>query len=102
MVEPEKKEDEHISKSVQDAISRLKQVMEERRAREAQQAEQEEKEEEWVIRIIWIIITLPFRILGWIIGIKRPAPPPVKEDTEDDLEDFLDFMEEYEYFEGEE
>ena len=46
MVEPEKKEDEHISKSVQDAISRLKQVMEERRAREAQQAEQEEKEEE--------------------------------------------------------
>lgn len=45
MVEPEKKEDEHISKSVQDAISRLKQVMEERRAREAQQAEQEEKEE---------------------------------------------------------
>lgn len=46
MVEPEKKEDEHISKSVQDAISRLKQVMEERRAREAQQAEQEQKEEE--------------------------------------------------------
>ena len=45
MVEPEKKEDEHISKSVQDAITRLKQVMEERRAREAQQAEQEEQEE---------------------------------------------------------
>jgi len=54
-----------------------------------------------VIRIIWIILTLPFRILCWILGIKRPAPPPVKEDTEDDLEDFLDFMEEYEYFEGE-
>ena len=46
MVEPEKKEDEPISKSVQDAISKLKRVMEERRAREAQQAEQEEKEEE--------------------------------------------------------
>lgn len=42
MVEPEKKEDEHISKSVQDAISRLKQVMEERRAKEAQQAEKTE------------------------------------------------------------
>lgn len=54
-----------------------------------------------MIRIIWIILTLPFRILGWVLGIKRPAPPPVKEDAEDDLEDFLDFMEEYEYFEGE-
>jgi hypothetical protein len=55
-----------------------------------------------VLRLIWILITLPFRILGWILGIKRPAPPPKEEDPEDDLEDFLDFMEEYEYFEGEE
>lgn len=39
MVEPEKKE-ETTSKSVQDALSRLQQVMEERRAKEAQQAEQ--------------------------------------------------------------
>lgn len=46
MVEPEKKEDEPISKSVQDALSRLQRVMEERRAKEAQQAEQEKKEEE--------------------------------------------------------
>lgn len=45
MVEPEKKEDEPISKSVQDALSRLQRVMEERRAKEAQQAEQEKKEE---------------------------------------------------------
>lgn len=45
MVEPEKKE-ETTSKSVQDAISRLQQVMEERRARETQQEEQEQKEEE--------------------------------------------------------
>ena len=41
MVEPEKKEDEPISKSVQDAISKLKRVMEERRAREAQQSTQQ-------------------------------------------------------------
>ena len=46
MIEPEKKEDEPISKSVQDALSRLQRVMEERRAKEAQQAEQEKKEEE--------------------------------------------------------
>lgn len=39
MVEPEKKE-ETTSKSVQDAISKLQLVMEERRAKEAQQAEQ--------------------------------------------------------------
>lgn len=39
MVEPEKKE-ETTSESVQDAISRLQRVMEERRAKEAQQAEQ--------------------------------------------------------------
>lgn len=52
--------------------------------------------------LLWYILTLPFRILGWILGIKRPAPPPKEEDPEDDLEDFLDFMEEYEYFEGEE
>lgn len=39
MVEPEKKE-EATSKSVQDAISKLQLVMEERRAKEAQQAEQ--------------------------------------------------------------
>ena len=45
MVEPEKKE-ETASKSVHDALSRLQQVMEERRAREAQQEEQEQKEEE--------------------------------------------------------
>ena len=43
MIEPEKKEDEPISKSVQDALSRLQRVMEERRAKEAQQAEQEQK-----------------------------------------------------------
>lgn len=42
MVEPEKKEDEPISKSVQDALSRLHQIMVERRAREATQEEQEE------------------------------------------------------------
>lgn len=42
MVEPEKKE-ETTSKSVQDAISRLQRVMEERRAREA--AEEAEKKE---------------------------------------------------------
>ncbi len=46
MIEPEKKEDEPISKSVQDALSRLQRVMEERRAKEAQQAEQEQKEED--------------------------------------------------------
>ena len=46
MIEPEKKEDEPISKSVQDALSRLQRVMEERRAREATQEEQEKKEEE--------------------------------------------------------
>ena len=39
MVEPEKKE-ETTSKSVQDAISKLHLVMEDRRAKEAQQAEQ--------------------------------------------------------------
>ena len=39
MVEPEKKE-ETTSKSVQDALSRLQRVMEERRAKETQQAEQ--------------------------------------------------------------
>jgi inosine-uridine nucleoside N-ribohydrolase len=44
MVEPEKKE-ETTGKSVQDALSRLQRVMEERRAREAQQEEQEQKEE---------------------------------------------------------
>ena len=45
MVEPEKKE-ETTSKSVQDALSRLQRVMEERRAKEAQKEEQEQKEEE--------------------------------------------------------
>ena len=54
-----------------------------------------------MIRLLFLLLTLPFRILGWIFGVKSTAPPPVKEDTEDDLEDFLDFMEEYEYFEGE-
>ena len=39
LVEPEKKE-ETTSESVQDALSRLQRVMEERRAKEAQQAEQ--------------------------------------------------------------
>ena len=55
-----------------------------------------------MLHLIWLLVTFPFRILGWILGIRRPAPPPVKEDPEDDLDDFLDFMEEYEYFEGEE
>lgn len=55
-----------------------------------------------MLRLIWFLITLPFRILGWIFGTKSTAPPPKEEDPENDLEDFLDFMEEYEYFEVEE
>ena len=61
-----------------------------------------------MLHLIWILATLPFRILGWIFGTKSTAPPSNEtvppsneEDPEDDLEDFLDFMEEYEYFEGE-
>ena len=54
-----------------------------------------------ILRLLWLIVTIPFRIIGWIFGIKKSAPPPVEKDPEDDLEDFLDFMEEYEYFEGE-
>ena len=54
-----------------------------------------------MLHLIWILATLPFRILGWIFGIKSTAPPSNEEDPEDDLDDFLDFVEEYEYFEGE-
>ena len=54
-----------------------------------------------ILRLLWLIVTIPFRIISWIFGIKKSAPPPVEKDPEDDPEDFLDFMEEYEYFEGE-
>ena len=50
MVDPDGKKDEPISKSVQDAISKLQRVMEERRAREAQQEEQEETNADEVVK----------------------------------------------------
>ena len=50
MVDPDDKKDEPISKSVQDAISKLQRVMEERRAREAQQEEQEETNADEVVK----------------------------------------------------